>query len=346
MGKGVLAVTSIVLVFCARPALAGDNDLALLNLCPLGTPAPGTLNSNVSECTWVRRDANGAITSVTPDVAAETRFRTLMSELGVVMAPQLVTPADTLGFGGFQVSAELGVTQISAKEDHWDGVRSVVPDNRGIGRPGDFLTTLGAYVRKGIWLPVPSMEIGAGALHLLDSQMVAFQGYAKLALLEGFHTWPLPSLSGRLAISHLTGSDQVNMDVMSFDLTISKAKGILGTSRIEPFGGWSYLVIKARAQSIDATPRCDAFAATGPQCAPAQAGTNNDTLAFIELSEQDAIIRHRLFAGFKLKFAAVYMTLEYSFFPEGQSRDGRKANGATDASRDQHRASLSAGFDF
>ena len=38
--------------------------------------------------------ATGAVTGVTPD---NTAFRSLASELGVVLAPHLLTPADTIG---------------------------------------------------------------------------------------------------------------------------------------------------------------------------------------------------------------------------------------------------------
>ena len=51
-----------------------------------------------------------------------------MSELGVAIAPRLMTPADTLGYAGFQFSAELGVTKINGNRKvgnvaYWDGIR-------------------------------------------------------------------------------------------------------------------------------------------------------------------------------------------------------------------------------
>ena len=52
--------------------------------------------------------------------------------------------------------------------------------------------------RKGIWLPLPGFEIGAGATKIIDSNMYAVQAYAKLALHEGFHDWEL--LQGRYAL--------------------------------------------------------------------------------------------------------------------------------------------------
>ena len=49
-------------------------------------------------------------------------------------------------------------------------------------RPDSYLTTVGGYVRKGLWLPLPAFEFGAGALSILGSRMYALQGYAKMAL--------------------------------------------------------------------------------------------------------------------------------------------------------------------
>src|SRR3954470_7727293 len=69
----------------ARTARADRNDLRLINLCD--TSATGS-------CPWVTRTAPS--TTVFPDADAAARFRSLMSELGVVAAPSLQTPADTL----------------------------------------------------------------------------------------------------------------------------------------------------------------------------------------------------------------------------------------------------------
>jgi hypothetical protein len=336
-----------------RGAVAGRNDLHLLNLCP-HVAASGALTEPVPECSWVRRGPNGTIQSIELDADAETRFRSLASELGAVLAPRLVIPADTLGWAGFQVSAELGTTTITQSAAYWDAVQGVTPQNRLASRPSGTLTTLGAFVRKGIWLPLPAMELGAGVVNVLDSSLVAFQGYAKLALHEGFHDWPIPSLAARGGITHLTGSDEMKMNVFSFDLLLSKAFGVLGTARLEPFGGWSYLLIRARSGTFDLTPACDAYAtqtaaaamSLGGGCAPSQRGTANDSLANFAFADQDVIVRQRFFGGLKVKFAWLFLAAQYEIFPAGRSRDERRANGARDTSHKQESLSLSGGVDF
>ncbi len=340
-------------------ARAGRHDLALLKLC---SREPSAAMAVAAECSWVKRDAaSGVIVSpVRVDPAAETRFRSLMSELGAVMAPRLQTPADTLGFSGFQVTAEIGATQIHNQAPYWDGVEGVSSAVPGApaGRPDAWLTTVGGFVRKGIWLPLPAFEIGAGAVNLVGSRMIAAQGYAKLALHEGFHDWVLPSLAVRGGVSRVTGANDVQLTIGSFDISVSKAFGVGGTARLEPFGGVSFLFIDARSEVIDATPSCDAYAAAqgstagrGGLCADAQTGRGfNDLNANFVFPDQDVITRTRLFAGFKLKVAVAALVAEYQLTRAGESRDGARRlgapTGAKDESGGQHGVSLSAGLDF
>jgi hypothetical protein len=340
-----LALASVVVG--ARGARAGKNDLNLLNLC---RPATGALG--VEECSWIRRDdpATHGITGLVRDTEADARFRSLMSELGVVIAPRLQTPADTLGFAGFQFAAELGMTKISRDQPFWDGVQGVNPSNRLAARPDAYLTTVGGFVRKGIWFPLPAFEIGAGAVNVLGSGLFAMQGYAKLALQEGFHSWALPSVAVRASASQLLGTDQVDLTVFGIDVVISKAFSIAGTARIEPFGGWNLLFIDARSGVIDATPGCDAFSLEhstvppSPSCA--QAGTPNDYRANFTFPRQDLITRQRFFGGFKLKLSVLFLAAEYDLIPAGRSRDDMQADGARDDSEQQQSFSLSTGFDF
>jgi len=334
----------------APPARAGKNDLALLNFC---RPANSALGAGIQECSWVQRDparGNAISGQVVPDADAISNFRSLMSELGVVIAPRLQTPADTLGFAGFQFSAELGMTKISRDKPYWDGVEGVSPTNRAAARPDAYLTTVGGFVRKGIWLPLPAFEIGAGAVNVVGSRMFAVQGYAKLGLQEGFHSWPLPSVAVRASASQLVGTDQVDLTVVGIDAVISKAFSVGGTARFEPYGGWNLLFIDARSGVIDATPRCDAFAlehaSTPPSAYCGQAGNGNDSFADFTFPHQDLITRQRFFAGFKLKLSVLFLTAEFDLIPVGRSRDDSQMNGARDESGQQQSFSLSTGFDF
>ena len=343
----ILCAVGVAAVVGQGRARAGKNDLRLLNLCPP--------DANTNECSWVHR-TNGVIDDTTPDVDGQSRFRSLMSELGFAIAPRLMTPADTLGYAGFQFSAELGVTKINQNRliggrAYWDGVAAVEPTNPSAMRPDSYLTTVGGYVRKGLWIPLPAFEFGAGALNIVGSHMYVLQGYAKLALQEGFHGWWLPSVAVRGSGSQLLGTSEVDLTVYGVDVLASKAFDIGGTARIEPIVGWSMLFISARSGVIDATPGCDAFGSPGgptpnAMCAASQAGGGDDLNANFTFPKQDIITRQRFFGGFKLKLSVVFVAAQVEIALAGTSRDGSQAMGAADRSAVQQTYSLSAGFDF
>jgi len=342
-----------------RPAIAGKHDLKLINLCRPTVRDPNDMTQNgrldVAECPWVQRDGTGHISGVSLDADAQSAFRSLMSELGVVIAPRLQTPADTLGYSGFQFSAELGFTKISSDQSFWNGVEGVDPTRPTAARPDRYLTTVGGFVRKGLWLPLPAFEFGAGAINILGSQMYAMQGYAKIALQEGFHGWALPSVAARGSVSQLLGTDQVDLTVFGVDVLISKALSLAGTARVEPFAGWNILFIDARSGVIDATPACDAYqlknatpggAAPSPACSAAQNGTFDDLAANFTFPKQDVITRQRWFGGLKLKLSVFFLVGQYAIALKGTSHDTSSTVGARDASGLQQSLSLSAGFDF
>ena len=350
----LLLAASLALGVVSRAALAGPNDLKLLNLCRPYTPAPtvGMMMGPGQNCAWQRNGA-GQVTGVDTG-NAQSDFRSLMSELGVVVAPRLQTPADTLGYAGFQFAAELGITKISNHSSFWRGVAAVDSANPNASSPDPYLTTVGGFVRKGLWLPIPAMEFGAGAVSVLGSSMYALQGYAKLALQEGFHGWALPSMAVRGSVSQLLGTDQVDLTVYGIDLLISKAFSLGGTARVEPYAGWNMLFIDARSGVIDATPMCDAYAAKQTPagaaapgaCAPADNATANDLNANFTFPHQDVITRQRWFGGLKMKLSVLFFVAEYDIFVAGRSTDESQPAKAGDSSGTQQSFSLSTGFDF
>ena len=326
-------------------ARADKNDLNLLNLC---SAVGGT---------------NSCLDPKSMDYAnTQSRYRSMMSELGVVVAPRLMTPADTLGYAGFQFSGELGITTINNNRKvsndssgiaYWNGIEGVSATNPNAARPSSSLTTVGGFVRKGLWFPLPAFEFGAGAIDVLGSHMYAMQGYAKIALQEGFHDWVLPSFAVRGSVSQLLGTSQVNMTVWGVDVLISKAFGIGGTARIEPYFGWNVLFIDARSGVIDATPKCDAYAqhlvvagagTTPPGCVAADDGTWNDLGNNFTFASQDIITRYRWSVGAKLKLSVFFLTVEGDLIQGGASHDSNAD--IVDNSGRQESFSLSTGLDF
>ena len=309
----------LVVLGTALPAAADTNDLVLSRL---GTP---------------HMDAMGNIVSVT---GSNLELRELSSQLGVVLAPHLLTPADTLGFSGFQFSVDYASTSIDKAGPYWRALQ---------GTPPDVMQTVGFFVRKGMWFPVPSIEFGAGAVHLVDSHMWTGQMYTKLSLHEGYHDLPLPSLAVRGAVSRLMTQEQLDLTVASLDVAISKHFGIGGTWRLDPFAGWNLLMIVPRSQVIEGTPNVD------PLSPMKQADSFNDFV----FKDQSTIYRNRIFFGAKFQYYVFQLTLEASFALAGSSVDNRPGTSdmctpmsptpncdAKDDAKAQRTLSMSAGFDF
>src|SRR5262245_26690029 len=221
----------VLLAATAGTAAADDNDLVMSRL--------GTRIT----------DGSGTVTSV---VGENREFRALGPQLGVVHRPHRLPPADTLGFGGFQLAVDYASTTIDGNASYWR-VREGSPDPAGTGSgpfgPG-ILRTVGFFVRKGMWFPVPSFEIGAGAVHLIDSKTWAGQLYAKFGLHEGYHELPIPSVAVRGAVSRMMNQRELDMTVASLDITASKHVGVGGTWRLDPFGGWNLLMIRSEERRV------------------------------------------------------------------------------------------------
>lgn len=288
-----LAAVLLALMTSAGAAAAGDNDIVLSRL------------------------------------SAPSDFRSLVSELGTVLAPRISSPADTLGFGGFELSVDLGVTSINDAGGYWRA-RAGSPQPAGAGpHGGALMPTLGVFARKGLWLPLPSFELGAGLVHLLDSRMVAAQGYAKFALIEGYHDLPLPSLAVRGAVSRVMGQADVDLTVVSLDASIGKEFGVAGTFNLTPYAGYNALLIIPRSELIDGTPD--------------QAGDFGMNFLF---ADQDAILRHRIFGGARFRYNVFIVALEGQFTLAGASVDEGGGTGAVDTASAQVTVVTSVGVEF
>jgi hypothetical protein len=307
----------LAMLAVATPAAADPNDLVMSRLATRIT------------------DSSGNVTSVVPQ---DLEFRSLVSQLGVVLAPHLLTPADTNGFGGFQMTVDYASTSIDSNADYWKARESGTRSS---------MSTVGFFVRKGMWFPVPSFEVGAGAVHLIDSHTWAAQLYAKLALHEGYHDLPLPSFAVRGAVSRMMNQRDLDLTIASLDVMISKHVGVGGTWRLDPFAGWNALFIVPRSEVIDPTPNID------PLKMP------SDGLLDFVFHDQSNIFRNRLFAGAKLQYYVFQLTLEYQYALAGTSVDDRAGTStpcipnsmttsceAKDQAKAQSTFSMSAGFDF
>lgn len=283
-------------------------------------------------------DGTGNLVNV---IGHNLEFRALASQLGVALAPHLLTPADTVGFGGFQLTVDYSTTTVDGSAAYWRA-------RQGTDTVGS-LTTVGVFARKGMWFPLPSFELGAGVVKLLDSKAWTSQLYAKFSLHEGYHELPLPSVSVRGAVSRLMSQRELDLTVASLDVLVSKHFGIGGTWKLDPFVGWNLLMIIPRSEVLDPTPDIDSLTM----------GNERDSQLDFVFNEQDTIFRHRILLGAKLQYSIVELTLEAQFALAGSSTDDRPGTSeacmpssttldcdAKDTAAAQRTLSLSAGVDF
>jgi hypothetical protein len=378
-------LTAVVLCLLVPTSARADTwDLNLGRLCQIMTRGGQRL-----ECGGGYTEAD-PVAYVIPDNAA---FRSLMSELGAVFAPNILSPSETQGYSGFNFAAEFGWTKINprrrivdpnydtTKADtdprnqnaikgenyYWRAAESVSgraftnPLMRDYERidnelPSGFAPTVTVMARKGLWIPVPSFELGIGVRHLIGSQMWAPLATAKLALHEGFHGWPVPSLAIRGSGARVLGTPGYNLTVAGLDFSVSKRFGIASTFNLTPYVGYQLLWIIADSEVIDATPGIDgmgrgAKASGGDPMSLAQC-RDNDCNANFTFTQQANITRHRFFLGLKANFYIASLLVEYTFFASGSKSDeiatqvGVPSLIIPDNSGQQHTISFSIALDY
>jgi hypothetical protein len=260
------------------------------------------------------------------------QFRSLSSELGVVVAPKPMDPADSLGLSGFALSADITLNTITSDADYWVDTAA--------GSPDKILPTVQIMGRKGLW---PGLEVGAGASHVFDSKMWTMAGYGKLALHEGFHHLPIPSIAIRGMFSQLLGSKDFKMTTASIGGAISHVFGMGSTVNITPYAGYQALIIMSRTGVIDSTPGVDEYAGETQPCGN---GDPDCTVAGEFVMERQTIIRHRPYLGFRLIFAVIRVGFEAMIVPKGGHSQEIEGETLTDTAGLQQQYTFSLGLDF
>jgi hypothetical protein len=308
MPRRFLCLIALVLAyFASSTAWAGKYDL---DLTPLGT---------------VRN--NGTI------VQDNAGFRSLASEVGAVVAPRPVDTADSLGLSGFALSADVGINTINKDQHYWQQTSS---------GPSSVVPTLQFMGRKGLW---PGLEVGAGATKVFDSRMWTIGGYGKIAIHEGFHHLPIPSIAIRGMFSRLLGSKDLDLTTVSVGISLSHVFGLGSTVNLTPYVGYQALMILARTGVIDATPGWDEHTDGAKPC------DNGDATCTVSpefvFKQQDAIVRHRPYLGLRMIYSVIRVTFEAMFTPPGKSEDTSVAADAVkDSSGLNQHYTVSVGLDF
>jgi hypothetical protein len=197
--------------------------------------------------------------------------------------------------------------------------------------------------RKGVWFPLPSFEIGAGATKLLQSDIYAVVVYGKFSLHEGFHSWPIPSIAIRGSGLRVLGASQIDLTMWQVDASISKSFGVGGTMTLVPYVGGAVLGIIARGQVLDTTPDVDAY-----KQGPNSPDLNNNAV-FTGGHTDDSIYRWRIFGGIRAQYSILVLTADFIYTFKGDTGPGGcdKSTGCIpDRSPNQFTFSGSVGFLF
>ncbi|MBU1240652.1 hypothetical protein KJ865_13150, partial [Myxococcota bacterium] len=217
--KTILSLTGLIFIIFLPLCVASAkyrNDTELSNLY---NP---TVTGNWNDSIQVKTDAHA-------------KYRNLMSQLGVVFAPNFLSPAETLGYMGHALGVNYSMTTIDYKAPYWkEGME---------GKPGFALQTIGFEYRKGMWFPLPGFEIGGGLKYLPESHMYAPHIMAKFAINEGYFKWPIPTIAVRGYGSRVMGNTDVDLTIASVDLSLSKSFGLLSTVNTTVYAGYAYLMI-------------------------------------------------------------------------------------------------------
>ena len=217
---------SSLAVFLCAFALAGSAQANPMDL------TLSRLYADNTACSDALAAGNGDLAKrVCADQAA---FRELSREFGLVIAPALLAPAETLGYAGFYLGLEGSITTINADNGVW---------NRAVedGNPDDVFTVWSIHARKG--LPF-SFELGTSVSYVAATEDVLLGADVRWAVLEGYRTgWKayFPDISVRGAVNRLMGDDEMDMTVWSIDVALSHPFSISGAMTITPYAGYQFV---------------------------------------------------------------------------------------------------------
>lgn len=256
-------------------------------------------------------------------------FRSLSSELGTLLAPRPMDPADSLGLAGFAFSADVTVNTLGGRRSYWRDATD--------GSAGKVAPSLQLMGRKGLY---PGIELGAGANHLFDSRMWSMGGYVKLALHEGFHHLPIPSIALRGSFARLLGAKDFVLTTAAVAVTVSHVFGVGKTVSLTPYVGYETLFIVSRSAVLSTPATCDPVLG-GTECA-------GPTLPASEFAFDNAgvIVRHRPHLGLRMMFSVMRLGFEAMMVPGGRREGEVDGQEVADRSSFQQQYTFSVGLDF
>ncbi len=187
----------------------------------------------------------------------------LLTQLGTALAPTVLHPARTVGYGGFRLSIEGAYTSIAHDSEYWKkGTRGPTEAQSGLisgenPDPSSGIQVYSANLRKGFGF---GLELGANAGIVPETSLMTIGADLRMALLEGFRTGVagyLPDVAVGGGVRTVPGSSEFDLTIASADVEISKPFTLAGSSVLTPWVGLQQLWIFGDSSVIDLTPGTD-----------------------------------------------------------------------------------------
>ena len=216
----------------------------------------------------------------------------LMSELGMALAPAMLRPARTTGYGGFELSFEATFTHINADAvdstgtQYWhQGTQGTVDPNTHQfstqnRSPDSFIQVYAVKARKG--LPF-GFEIAGVLGYVANTSLWVIGGDVRWAVFEGFRSdaWKyVPDLAIGGAVRTVSGSSTFYLTTVALDAELSKPIPLADSAVLTPYIGAQRVIIFADSASVDLTPNVDPAA----QCGPLGSNADGSTICKNKLS--------------------------------------------------------------
>jgi hypothetical protein len=229
---------------------------------------------------------------------AQQNFENLVLELGQILAPIQLSPAETAGLNGFTFGIVGTIAPISNTSEFWSAATE--------GNPDSVLFIPRIHVTKG--LPF-SFEIGTQLAYIPESELFAAGAELKWALNEGFYF--IPDLAVRFSLNHMIGAKDFELTTGGWDISLSKAFGIGGMLALTPYAGYNMYFVHSSSHVVIGINPDDTF-------------TN---YVFTEVNWQDHML-HRFFVGLRLTTFIFQVILE-GVFNLSHDFDGRTIDGVS-----------------
>ena len=187
-------------------------------------------------------DCDPTGTTVCPEWLTRDEYRSLITELGLMISPKVLSPSSTLGINGFDVGLEMNTALIHGQEPFW----TKATKDGSIPRVFTFPTL---RVRKGLPL---SLEGGMNISYLPFTQQQVLGGDFRFALHEGFSL--VPDVAIQLSYNQFIGNEQLDMNVKQGSATLGYTWAFgeipgIHTGRVSAWAGYSKGIIDSKVNT-------------------------------------------------------------------------------------------------